>query len=75
MDVSNISQKAMFMHCYVRLAWCFSVSKVGYNKERDRPFSGVCSVRTRGNGFKLKQKRLDIVNKRFLTGYEERFLL
>jgi len=31
----------------------------GYRKEGDRPLSRVCGDRTRGNGFKLKEGRLD----------------
>jgi len=44
------------------------VSKGGYKKEGDRLFSRVCCDRTRGNGFKLKEKgfRLDMKGGSFL---------
>ena len=35
----------------------FQYLKGGYKKERDRLFRRVCGDRTRGNGFKLKEKR------------------
>ena len=43
----------------------FQYLKGSYRKEGDRLFSSVCGDRTRGNGFKLREVRLDIRKKSF----------
>ena len=41
---------------------------LGYKKERDRFFSRVCCDRTRGNDFRLKERRFRLdMRKKFVT--------
>ena len=46
--------------------------KGGCKKDRDRLFSSICGVRTRRNGFKLKEGRFILdIRKKFFTGSGE----
>jgi len=47
------------------LAAAFQCLKGSYKKHVDRVFSRMCSDRTRGNGFKLKEGTLDVRKKFF----------
>jgi len=46
----------------------FQYLKGAFKKDGDRLFSGACSDRTRGNGFKLKEGR-------FRLGIKEKFFM
>ena len=56
LELCNLEKR----RCLLDLRVAFQYPKGGYEKEGDRLSSSICCDRTRGNGFKLKERRFKL---------------